>query len=120
PDPDTNEATFSGTLTFGFGPDGAGSVNFAAMDSTSGTVGQETVNYSWNSASNTLTATGPRGPLFSVVVNPSTGAYTVTLLDNVQHATLDDQPGDNTENDAVTALTYTVKDADNSTTTGTL
>nr|WP_256351893.1 type I secretion C-terminal target domain-containing protein [Aeromonas sp. sia0103] len=120
PDPDTNEATFSGTLTFGFGPDGAGSVNFAAMHGTSGTVGQETVNYSWNGANNTLTATGPRGPLFSVVVNPSTGAYTVTLLDNVQHATLDGQPGDNTENDAVTALTYTVKDADNSTTTGTL
>ncbi|MBV7600262.1 DUF5801 repeats-in-toxin domain-containing protein, partial [Aeromonas sp. sia0103] len=72
PDPDTNEATFSGTLTFGFGPDGAGSVNFAMMHGTSGTVGQETVNYSWNGANNTLTATGPRGPLFSVVVNPST------------------------------------------------
>ncbi|OYT97790.1 MAG: hypothetical protein CFE49_00090 [Pseudomonas sp. PGPPP3] len=120
PDPDANETTFSGTLAFGFGADGAGSVNFAAMNGSSGTVGQETVNYSWNAGSNTLTATGPRGALFTVVVNPTTGAYTVTLVDNVLHATLNGLTGDNTENDATTALTYTVKDADNGTTTGTL
>jgi T1SS-143 domain-containing protein len=120
PDPDGNESTFSGTLNFGFGADGAGSVNFAAMNGTAGVVGQETVSYSWNSGTNTLTATGPRGALFNVVVSPSTGAYTVTLVDNVLHATLDGLAGDNTENDATTALIYTVKDADNSTTTGTL
>ena len=63
---------------------------------------------------------GPRGVLFTVAVTPATGAYTVTLLDNVLHDTLDGEAGDDTENDATAALTYTVTDADNSQTTGTL
>ncbi|MFQ2101518.1 VWA domain-containing protein [Aeromonas sanarellii] len=120
PDLDNNEATFSGTLAFNSGGDGVGSVNFANMHNTTGTVGQETVAYSWNGSNNTLTATSVRGALFTVVVNPATGAYTVTLLSNVLHATLNGQSGDDTENDAVTTLTYTVKDADNSSVTGTL
>ena len=119
PDPDSNEATFSGMLSFDFGGDGAGSIDFASMNGTSGTVGTETVSYSWSG--NTLTATGPRGVLFTVeVTNPATGAYTVTLVDNVLHETLDGLAGDNTENDAAAALTYTVTDADGSTAPGTL
>jgi VCBS repeat-containing protein len=118
-DGDNNEATFAGTLAFGFGLDGAGSVNFASMNGTSGTVGQETVNYSWSGS--TLTATGPRGVLFTVqVTDPATGAYKVTLVDNVLHDTLNGAAGDNTENDATAALTYTILDADGSSTTGTL
>ncbi|WP_374383083.1 DUF5801 repeats-in-toxin domain-containing protein [Dongia sp.] len=111
---DNNEATFKGTLTHTIGGDGYGSVDFASLNGTTGTVGTETVTYSWNAGSNTLTATGPRGILFDIVVMPTTGAYTLTLKDNVLHA-----DGGN-ENDAPVALTYTVKDADNSTATGTL
>ena len=57
--------------------------------------------YSW--AANTLTATGPRGVLFTVLVtDPATGAYTVTLVDNVLHAW---RPNDENATDPVTALT---------------
>ena len=56
--------------------------------------------------------------LFTVVVtNPATGAYKVTLLDNVLHA-----GGPNEENatDPTTSLNYTITDADGSVATGTL
>jgi len=52
--------------------------------------------------------------LFTVAVTPSTGAYTVTLVDNVLHTA-----GSN-ENNASAALTYTVKDADGTPVDGTL
>ena len=94
-------ATFSGVLSFGFG--GTGTADFATMDGTTGTVGQEIVSYSWNAVTHTLSATGPRGDLFVVVVNPTTGAFTLTLLDNVLQA-----QGPNGENDASVELTYTV------------
>ena len=71
-------------------------------DSTAppGTVGIETVTYSWNGGTNTLTASRARAArLFTVqVTDPATGAYTVTLLDNVLHA-----GGPNDENDRSTA-----------------
>jgi len=106
----SSEASFSGILTHNFGGDGPGAIGFAALHGTSGTVGQETVTYSWNAGSNTLTATGPRGALFSVqVTNPATGAYTVTLIDNVLHA-----QGPNNENDATVSLSYSVTDSDGS------
>jgi len=119
PDPDSdgdnNQATFGGLLTLSFGGDGAGSVNFAAMHGQTATVGTELVTYGWNAGNNTLTATGPRGVLFTVeVTNPATGAYEVTLVDNVLHT-----PGGN-ENDALASLSYTVSDADGSLATGTL
>jgi len=98
-DADNNEATFGGTLTLNFGGDGAGSVDFASMNGTTGSVGTETVSYGWNGTTHILTATGPRGVLFTVeVTNPATGAYKVTLVDNVLHASLDGLAGDDTEN----------------------
>ena len=115
-DGDNNEATFTGVLGGSVGLDVPGTFSFAALNGTTGTVGTETVSYSWNSGTNTLTATGPRGALFTVAVtNPATGAYKVTLVDNVLQA-----QGPNGENDATTALTYTITDADGSSTTGTL
>ena len=115
-DGDNNEATFGGTLAAASGATVPARFSFASMDGTTGTVGQEKVNYSWNADISTLTATGPRGVLFRVVVtNPATGAYTVTLVDNVLQAR-----GPNAENDATAALTYTITDADGSITTGTL
>ena len=91
------------------------------MNGLTAAIGLETVTYGWNGGTDTLTATITGGPrdgtnLFTVVLNPSTGAYTVTLLDNVLHA-----GGPNDEaTDATAALTYTVTDADGSSATSTL
>jgi VCBS repeat-containing protein len=114
-DGDNNHATFSGTLNLNFGGDGAGSVNFAGMNGLFVVIGQESVQLGWNAGTNTLTGTGPRGVLFTVqVTNPATGAYKVTLVDNVLHTA-----GGN-ENDATATLGFTVLDSDGSTANGTL
>ena len=120
PTGDSSEATFTGLLGGSVGSDGAGAngFSFAGLNGTAGTVGTETVTYSWDGGTNTLTATGPRGALFKVqITDKATGAYTVTLLDNVLHAT-----GPNNENspDPTTSLTYSITDADGSTAPGTL
>lgn len=111
-----SEASYSGTLPFTFGADGGGSVTFANLNGTTGTVGTDTVSYSWNGTTNILTATittvGGRGtPLFQVAVDPTTGAYTATLLDNILHAA-----GGN-ENDASVSLNFLVTDSDYNATT---
>ena len=83
--------TTSGVLPHSFGADGAGDIDFASMDGDTATVGTETVTYGWDAGTDTLTATITGGDrdgtdLFQVeVTDPSTGAYTVTLLDNVLH-----------------------------------
>ena len=113
-------ATFTGLLSGSVGADGAGAngFSFAGLAGQTGVVGQETVTYAWDATTNTLTATGPRGALFTVqITDKVTGAYTVTLLQNVLHATLDGATGDNTENPATLALAYSIKDADGSATT---
>ncbi len=120
-DGDNNPATFGGILTHNFGGDGAGSINFASMNGLTATIGQETVTYAWSGSTLTATITGGARngiDLFTVEVTDSaTGAYEVTLLDNVLHAT-----GPNEENavDPVAALAYTVLDADGSSASGTL
>lgn len=101
--------TFSGTLAHAFGADGPGSIDFAAMDGQTGMVGIEEVTYAWDDETSTLTATGPRGDLFKVeITDPATGAYKVTLLDNVLHTY--DKVSE--ENNATVELTYTVTDGD--------
>ncbi|WP_210327893.1 hypothetical protein, partial [Mesorhizobium silamurunense] len=91
------------------------------LNNTTGTVGQENVSYSWDAGTNTLTATTTSGDrigtaLFTVhVTDPATGAYTVTLLDNVLQA-----QGPNDENNATVNLGYVITDADGSTAPGTL
>ena len=62
---DTSEATFTGVLGGSVGLDVPGTFSFASLNGTTGTVGTETVVYSWNSGSNMLTATGPRTGRFS-------------------------------------------------------
>ena len=112
-DGDNNEATFSGTLGGSVGFDAPGTFSFAALNNTQATVGQETVTLTW--AAGILTATGPRGPLFTVqVTNAATGDYKVTLLDNVLHAS------GNNENDATVGLGYVITDSDGSAANGTL
>jgi VCBS repeat-containing protein len=118
------ESVATGTLPhdyFGDGKAAVDPISFSAMNSTTGTVGTETVNYAWNAATNTLTATSTttgRGAIFTVNVDGSNdngnGGYTVTLLKPVLHAL------GNAENNADVALTYTVKDSNGDTVNGTL
>lgn len=116
-----DETTFDGSLNFSVGADQPATVDFAAMGGDTASVGTETVTYSWNSVTNTLTATGPRGPLFTVeVTDTESGDYTVTLLDNILHESLDGVAGDNTENNASVDLEFTVTDNDGDSQTGTL
>ena len=131
-DSNPSEAIYSGTLEFTPGGDIPVSIDFASMAleanggtaTTGGTamVGQETVEYQWSEDTGTLTARISSGSsrtgtdLFKVEVNSTTGAYTVTLLDNVLHAV-----GGNDETSAPpVALTYTITDNDGSPATGTL
>ena len=84
-------------------------------------VGLETVSYTL--VGTVLTAKVAISPdagrvgldLFKVeITNPATGAYTVTLLDNVLHA-----GGPNDEAiDASAAISYTITDADGTAVTG--
>ena len=103
-----------------FGPDGPGSIDFASMDGTTANLGNTSVTYDWNSSTNTLTAYLTSGTLgvddvFTVeVTNPTTGAFTFTLLAPLDHPTAD------TEDNILVDLTYTVRDFDGESTTGTL
>jgi hypothetical protein len=124
-DPDNDESTYSGTLTFDFGDNGAGSIDLAEMHGETGSLGIENIAYSWDGGTDTLTASITSGDrsgtdLFTVSVNPTTGAYTVTLLNNVLHDSLDGVAGDDTENNDSVSLTYTVRDSDTDTADGTL
>ncbi|WP_432288653.1 tandem-95 repeat protein (plasmid) [Aminobacter sp. BA135] len=107
---DNNEATFSGTLT-GTGGDGALTYSFSNLNTTTQAVGTETVQYGWNATTNMLTATIAGGAragqtLFTVALNPATGAYDLVLLKPVMHAT-----GGN-EQSIVVNLDYKVADSD--------
>ena len=115
----SNEATFAGTLPFTFGAGGTGSINFASMDGVVGVVGQESVIYSWDESTNTLTATVNAGAragltLFTIDLDPQTGTFTATLLANVIHP-----PGANEVVPSAT-LTFTVTDGLGTSTTGAL
>ncbi len=129
PSGDGNEATFVGNLGFTYGLDGAAlPASDFVFTNTTGMIGTETVSYTWVEATGVLTATITSSsvaarigqPLFTVTVNQVTGAYTLTLARNVLHDSLDGLSGDNTENDALTTLNYTVKDSDGSTALGSL
>ncbi|MCB1845038.1 MAG: type I secretion C-terminal target domain-containing protein, partial [Halioglobus sp.] len=118
-DGDANEATFSGILPGTAGENGPATFDFAAMDAQVANIGAEQVTYAWNAGSNTLTATTSSGDrvgtdLFEVSLNPTSGAYSVTLLTNALHGV------SGTEDDITAALTYTVRDAAGDAASGTL
>ncbi|KGE03120.1 retention module-containing protein [Pseudohaliea rubra] len=123
-DTSTDSATFSDTLPITTGGDTPVTVDFAAMDGATGTVGQETVSYGWSTG--VLTATIDASPdtarigetLFTVTVDDATtGDYTVALARNVLHA---QGPNNENETDPTVDLTYTVTDSDNSEASSTL
>jgi large repetitive protein len=103
-----DERIFVGQINVNFGGD-TGTVSFENLHGTTALVGTETVTYGWNAGNSTLTATGPRGALFTVNLTPS-GTYTVTLLDNVLHAS-----GGNETSALVVNLNYLASDSDGDT-----
>ncbi|WP_422668238.1 retention module-containing protein, partial [Billgrantia lactosivorans] len=90
----------TGVLPFSFGTGVDGSVTFAGMNGVQTQIGQESIRYSWNDGSNTLTASSERGDLFTLQVNPATGAFTLTQLNNLLHEEGTDE--------ALTSLVFTV------------
>ncbi|MCE8053792.1 retention module-containing protein [Halomonas daqingensis] len=103
----------SGILPVSFGSGSGGSVSFAAMDGVTLQVGGETLTFSWNAATNTLQAISEtRGiTIFTVELNPTTGAFTVTQVNNLLH-------GEGMDS-ALVGLVYTVTSSSGSV-TGTL
>ncbi|UYG02002.1 DUF5801 domain-containing protein [Halomonas sp. LR3S48] len=103
----------TGVLPFSFGTGVNGSVTFADMDGVQAQVGQETIIYSWDASSNTLTAFSPGRDLniFTIQVNPATGEFTLTQVNNLLHEEGMDE--------ALASLVYTVTSS-SGTATGTL
>src|SRR5690554_6417004 len=106
-------SVFIGVLPFSFGNGTNGSVTFAGMDGMQVQIGQESITYSWDDASGTLTASSPDRDvdIFTIEVNTSTGEFTLTQLNNLLHE-------ENTD-EALTSLQYTVTST-SGTATGTL
>src|SRR6185503_13597724 len=101
-----------------FGADSEGSIDFAELGGTSQLINGITVSYTWNATTNTLTANDGEQNVFTVGVTPSTGAYTVTLLNSLDHHTAGS--ADNSETDALFNLSYRSTDGDGDSTHGTL
>ncbi len=114
----SSEAVWTGTLA---GSGGDAPISFLFDQSLDGTavtggVGTEAATYSVSLDGLTLTASGDRGTIFTVHIDDTTtGAYTLTLNDNVLNTF-----GDNVEDSATVDIPYTVKDVDGSTAAGTI
>ena len=87
--------------------------NFAGLPNL--TSGGVAVTYGVNFAAGvyTLTASAGGNTVFTFTLNATTGAYTFTLVDQIDHPTLNGQPGDNTENDLAIALGSIIQATDN-------
>ncbi|QUS39179.1 VWA domain-containing protein [Tardiphaga alba] len=129
--------SFIGTLGFSSGADAPATVGFGPLGGTAVvdangvaiTSGGLALTYLWVSGTNTLYATTDgttAGAAFSIqVTNPSTGAYSFSLLTQLDHPGHDadgqnDGPQTAYEDNLALNLTYTVKDFDGDTATGTL
>jgi T1SS-143 domain-containing protein len=97
-------ATGSVAALFSAGADAP--LTFSLLANTSGlpalTSGGVAITYSV--VGNTLTASAGGNTVFTFTVNPTTGAYTFTLVDQIDHPTLNGLAGDNTENDLSISL----------------
>ncbi|MEH2588349.1 DUF5801 repeats-in-toxin domain-containing protein [Bradyrhizobium sp. AZCC 1721] len=131
----------TGTLNFSVGADEPASVGFASLHgaavvdtaANAVTAGNAALHYYWDSASNTLYASTLADTLahatataaFKIqVTNAATGAYSFSLLGQVDHPVHDDPnvAGSQTayEDNINIDLTYTVTDRDGDSATGTL
>ncbi|HAT2049118.1 TPA: type I secretion C-terminal target domain-containing protein, partial [Legionella pneumophila] len=125
---DAAQSNLTGTLPVNFGADGAGRIDFQGMHGLSAVIGNDNITYNWSvgnwsAGTNTLTAYRTGGTLgvndvFKIVVNPTTGQYTFTLLAAINHHAV----ADNTEGlvDPFVNLNYRVIDGDGDTAIGTL
>jgi hypothetical protein len=104
-----SEGIFNGKIVVNWGGDAAGAnLSFANLHGQTGTVGTEAVTYSWNGATSTLSAvSAARGTIFTVLLDPSSGAYTVTSVKPVLHA------AGGEEASAFVDLNYLATDSDN-------
>ena len=107
--------TFSGKLNASFGLDGPGTIVFGTQTQV---INGITFTFTWVDATHTLIANDGHGDVFKVVVDPTTGDYTVTLLGPLHHHT--DALADNTEASDIFNLPYTVTDSNGTTATSTL
>ncbi|MCT2558920.1 DUF5801 domain-containing protein [Tsuneonella sp. YG55] len=115
----TSEAVWTGTLSVQPGANDAPLTYSLAPAAGSGMVGTEAVDFTYDEATHTLTATVSAGEarantvLFTVqITDVNTGAYTVRLINPIMHPTLDGEAGDDTENNVSVALTFIVSDSD--------
>jgi len=106
-------ASESSVLPFNFGPAGPGIVDFSTLDNmpvldSDGipvTSMGMTITYVWDAGTNILTAVTEDGtPVFTVTVNPFTGAFTFILLKAIDHI------GIGNDDDLVVELTFAVTD----------
>lgn len=116
----TSLASANGTLVYSFGADGASATadiafstaNLAALGLKS--AGQA-LTYGWDQASHTLTASAGGSPVFTLhVTDPSTGAYTFTQLQPLDHSVT------GTEDNITIPFNFTITDGDNDTQGGTV
>ncbi|RGP41013.1 hypothetical protein BPTFM16_01308 [Altererythrobacter insulae] len=114
-----NEAIFSGSLG---GSGGDGALAYVWTQPAPTTIGQEGVSFTLTNGGLTLTAvitTGARAGtnLFeAVITDAATGAFAVTLLQNVLH--VDDANDDEDGTEITTILGYSVSDVDGDSDTG--
>ena len=102
--PDT--ANLSGTLGHSFGADGAGSVAYLTTGAPAG--------FTYELSGSDLLIKQGTTTVITLTVNPTTGAYTVTQNNPIDHATGLD------ENDVAFTVNYRVTDGDNDTVDGSI
>ena len=117
----SGEATVVSSLPITFGSGGPGSIDFASLsgapvvDNAGFPVesGGVALVFSWDASTNTLTAFAGGEPVFTVTVNPVTGAFTATLFDAIDHR------GEGADSLTID-LPFTVTDGVGASATGTL
>ncbi|MES2482868.1 MAG: DUF5801 repeats-in-toxin domain-containing protein [Pseudomonadota bacterium] len=101
---------------FGAGADGLDTYSLSTTTTSlpSLSSGGTAITYAVASAAgvHTLTASAGATPVFTFALTASTGAYTFTLLQPLDHPTLNDLTGDNTENDISIDLSSILRIAD--------
>ncbi|CAN7334059.1 beta strand repeat-containing protein [Mesorhizobium caraganae] len=104
----------SGSVTPLFNSGADAPLTFSLNSNTSGlpalTSGGVAVTYSV--VGNTLTASAGANTVFTFALNGTTGAWTFTLADQLDHPTLNGLPGDNEENDLAVNLSSLLRATD--------
>ena len=103
---DPSPTSVSASLGVNFGADGAGGVTAISYTGPALSSGTVPLVYTFDNATDTLTATAGAKPVFTLVVDEVAGTWTFTLLDHLDH------PLVSTEDNLVLSFNATVTDAD--------